>query len=114
MDLHGISMNNKWQPISANNLLEHLNEWMLVDIRDPNAFSQGHIPGAFNLNNNNFQQFINEQDFNKPVAVVCYVGNSSKGAAEMLCNVGFTNVYSLDGGMSFWRIQHPELVEMGM
>lgn len=115
MDLRGINMNNntKWQSINSDELHEHVAEWTIVDIRDPNAFSQGHIPRAFNLNNSNIQNFVNETDFDKPLVVVCYVGNSSKGAADILCNAGFNNVYSLNGGMSFWRIQHPELVEMG-
>ncbi len=115
MDLRGINMNSntKWQSISSDELHEHVAEWTIVDIRDSNAFSQAHIPRAFNLNNSNIQSFVNETDFDKPLVVVCYVGNSSKGAADILCKAGFNNVYSLNGGMSFWCIQHPELVEMG-
>ena len=105
---------NNWQPISVNELNEHRDEWQIVDIRDQNSYSQGHIPGAFNINNINLHSYIDEHDFDKPLVVVCYVGNSSKGAADIFCKAGFNKVYSLNGGMSFWRVQYPELVEMGM
>ena len=101
----------KWQHLSVTELYEHLNEWQLVDIRDHQAFLQGHIPGAVNLNNNNLQNYIDGHDFEKPLVVICYVGNSSKAAAGILGNAGFDEVYSLDGGMTIWRTQYPDLVE---
>jgi len=106
--------NSSYQPISANELFEHKADWQLVDIRDQNSFSQGHIPGAFNLNNQNIHGYIAGSDFDVPLVVICYVGNSSKGAAEVLSGAGFNKVYSLNGGMSFWRTHYPELVEMGL
>lgn len=111
MALLGIKMNNqKWQNLSVNDLVEHRENWNIVDIRDGNSFVQGHIPGAFNLNNNNIQQYIDEHEFEIPLVVVCYVGNSSKGAAEVLCNAGFDTVYSLDGGMKLWSMTQPEMI----
>jgi len=107
-------MNNSWQPLSVNELFDHKDEWQLVDIRDQNAYSQGHIPGAINLNNQNIHNYIAQSDFNKPLVVICYVGNSSKGAAEVMSSAGFKNVYSLNGGMSFWRTQYPDCIETGI
>ncbi len=110
MALRGIYMNN-WQPISVNELYDHWQEWQLVDIRAAEAFYQGHIPGAINLNNENLQNYIDHHDFEKPLVTICYVGNSSRGAAELLSRAGFEKVYSLDGGMSLWQTQYPELIE---
>ena len=101
---------NNWKHISVNELEQCRNESQLVDIRDMNSFNQGHIPGAINLNNDNLQNFITENEFEKPLVVVCYVGNSSQGAAEFLSSSGFETVYSLDGGMALWRTQYPELI----
>jgi len=106
--------NNSFQSISANELFEHKNDWQLVDIRDENSFNQGHIPGAVNLNNQNLNRYITESDFDIPLVVICYVGNSSKGAAEILSSAGFNDVYSLNGGMSFWRTHYPESIEFGL
>jgi thiosulfate sulfurtransferase len=102
---------NKWQTINVSEFNEHWEDWRVADIRDENSYSQGHIPGSINLNNLNIQNFINENDFDEPVVVVCYVGNSSKGAADFLAQAGFNKVYSLNGGMSDWRIQYPEIID---
>ena len=111
MDLLGISMNNqKWQSLTISDLLEHREEWNIVDIRDGNSFAQGHIPGAINLNNNNIQQYVDEHEFETPLVVVCYVGNSSKGAAEIMAGAGFDTVYSLEGGMKQWSMMQPDLI----
>ena len=101
---------SNWTHITADELLPNITEWNIVDIRDVNAFGQGHIPGAFHLTNDNVYDYIHEHDFSTPLVVVCYVGNSSRGAAEVLSNSGFENVYSLDGGMSFWRAAHPDVI----
>jgi len=101
---------SNWTSITADALQPNVSEWNIVDIRDANSFAQGHIPGAFNLTNDNVYQYIHEHDFSTPLVVVCYVGNSSRGAAEVLSNAGFENVYSLEGGMSFWRNAQPELL----
>ena len=113
MALRGINMNNQnWQHLAVNELSQNHQEWQLVDIRDENAFKQGHIPGAVNLNNDNLQQYIDEHDFEIPLVVICYVGNSSKQAAGIMSNAGFDTVYSLDGGMASWGAQYPEIIEV--
>ncbi len=78
----------------------------IVDIRDGNSFSNGHIDGAFNLNNDNLAQFISQADMDAPLVVVCYHGISSQTAAQYLCEQGFDDVYSLDGGFSAWHGAH--------
>ncbi|MFT5520013.1 MAG: GlpG protein [Enterobacterales bacterium] len=113
--VYGFIWNNmkekSWQHISVSELHERGEKWQVVDIRDQNTFNEGHIPQAINLNNTNFQSYIDDHDFEKSLVVVCYHGNSSKGAAATMCNAGFKDVYSLDGGMVAWSMQHPELVE---
>ena len=98
---------SNWQEITVDELLPSYKEWNIVDIRDNNAYQQGHIPGAFHLTNDNVHQFINDSDFEKPLVVVCYAGHSSRGAAEVLSNAGFETVYSLEGGMNFWQSAYP-------
>ncbi|MGL5361158.1 MAG: thiosulfate sulfurtransferase GlpE [Shewanella sp.] len=78
----------------------------IVDIRDSNSFNNGHIAGAFNLNNDNLVQFISEADMDSPLVVVCYHGISSQTAAQYLCEQGFDDVYSLEGGFSAWHGAH--------
>lgn len=83
----------------------------LVDIRDPQSFAAGHTPGAFHLTNATLQTFMQQNDFDHPVMVMCYHGNSSRGAAQYLLNQGFDAVYSIDGGFEAWLRQYPQDVE---
>lgn len=74
-----------------------------VDIRDTDSFEKGHIEGAFNLNNENMNQFISEADFKTPLFVICYSGFGSKGIAQYLADQGFIDPYSITGGFTAWQ-----------
>ena len=78
----------------------------IVDIRDEQSFEQAHIPGAFHLTNGSIQRFIDANDFDTPVVVVCYHGHSSQQAAQYMLHQGFEEVYSMDGGFEMWRMQY--------
>ena len=80
---------------------------VVVDIRDPQSFAQGHISGSHHLDNYSLADFIARADFDKPLIVACYHGNSSQGAAAYLAHQGFSEVYSLDGGFELWRSVYP-------
>ena len=83
----------------------------IVDIRDEQSFTNGHMPSAFHLTNGSLHQFTQQTEFDQPVIVVCYHGISSQQAAQYLVHQGFEEVYSMDGGFEAWRQQFP--VEMG-
>jgi len=76
---------------------------LFVDIRDPGAYGQAHIPGAIHLNDGNVQEFLQNTDKEKNVVVYCYHGNSSMGATAFLLENGFKNVASMSGGFEAWR-----------
>jgi len=80
---------------------------VIADIRDEQSFAHGHIAGSFHLTNTSMSQFMREHDFEQPVVVVCYHGNSSQGAAQYLAQQGYEQVYSMDGGFESWRQQEP-------
>ena len=56
----------------------------LIDIRDFNSFSSGHIQNAIHIEDLNIENFIQEKDKNKPILIYCYHGNSSQTAASFL------------------------------
>lgn len=85
--------------------------YVVVDIRDPNSFKSGHIPGAIELTNETLSDFMREADLDAPVVVCCYHGISSQQAAEFLISQDFTEVYSLDGGFTQWQTQFPDNIE---
>lgn len=84
---------------------------LVVDIRDPQSFAAGHIPGAIRVDSTNVDDFIRQADLDRPLVVVCYHGHSSQGAAQYFANMGFDSVYSLIGGMTQWALTEP--VEQG-
>lgn len=79
----------------------------IVDIRDEQSFAAGHIDGAVHLTNGSLNQFIQDTDFDTPVIVCCYHGNSSQQAAQFLIHHGFEEVYSMDGGFEAWKLAMP-------
>lgn len=79
----------------------------LIDIRDALSFQQEHIEGAVSIDNSNITAFISSTEKNTPLIVCCYHGFSSQSAAQFLCEQGFTDVYSLDGGFEGWKTSPP-------
>ena len=91
----------------------HQQTAVLVDIRDPQSYAMGHTPGAFHLTNDTLGAFMRDNDFDTAVMVMCYHGNSSKGAAQYLLQQGFDKVYSVDGGFDAWHRHFPAEVARG-
>ncbi|OUS26591.1 thiosulfate sulfurtransferase [Thalassotalea sp. 42_200_T64] len=87
------------------------NKYVVVDIRDANAFGIDHIPGAIHLTNDSVSNFLRDADFDAPTVVCCYHGISSQQAAQFLIGHDFSDVYSLDGGFELWGNTYPSDVE---
>ena len=78
----------------------------LIDIRDFNSFSNGHIQNAIHIEDLNIENFIQEKDKNKPILIYCYHGNSSQTAANFFYQNGFQLVFSMDEGYEGWLHSH--------
>ncbi|MBY4676067.1 thiosulfate sulfurtransferase GlpE [Marinobacterium arenosum] len=100
---------DQYSCISVNQALELIEQGVAVaDIRDPQNFQQGHMPGAVNLSNDNLHQFLTDADMDRPLIVCCYHGISSQPAAAYLVEQGFETVYSMDGGFELWQATYPD------
>lgn len=77
----------------------------LVDVRTPGEYSNGHLKGAVNMNVNgdNYEQQFNTLDKSKPVFVYCRSGGRSGNAAKKMQNMGFKEIYNMDGGITSWE-----------
>ncbi|WP_299263431.1 thiosulfate sulfurtransferase GlpE [uncultured Psychrosphaera sp.] len=80
---------------------------VIADIRDDQSFASGHVENAFHLSNASMSSFSQKYDYETPVLVFCYHGNSSQGAAQYLAQEGFDEVYSVDGGFEMWKLNYP-------
>ena len=76
----------------------------LVDVRTPEEFRGGYIPGAININLQELQQRLTRIPKDKPVIVYCRSGNRSASAANLLKQAGYTEIYDL-GGIIDWARQ---------
>lgn len=77
----------------------------LVDVRTPKEFSDGHIKGARNIDfySADFAQQLEKQlDKNQPVMLYCRSGKRSEKAARKMAELGFREVYDLQGGFLAW------------
>ncbi|MEM0542085.1 rhodanese-like domain-containing protein [Flavobacterium sp. j3] len=76
----------------------------LVDVRTPEEYSGEHIENATNVNWNgsDFTTKVAKYDKSKPIFVYCKVGGRSSQAANKLAELGFKEIYNLDGGIMKW------------
>jgi rhodanese-related sulfurtransferase len=74
----------------------------LIDVREPNEFSGGHLPGARLIPLATLPGHASELDDGKPILFVCGVGQRSALAAEYAAAAGKTNLYNIDGGTEGW------------
>ena len=76
----------------------------LVDVRTPQEYEAGHIPGALNIDvrSADFDTQAAQLNKKKTVAVYCRSGVRSRIAASKLTGMGFT-VYNLDKGINGWN-----------
>lgn len=83
----------------------HENNYLLIDVRTPEEFEENAIPGAIliPIENENFIERIETFDKNQPIYLYCRTGNRSSRAADLLVQLGFTQVYNYTGGMEEWQ-----------
>ena len=78
---------------------------LLIDVRDPDEWQEGHIPGATNFSRGTVELEIEEAapDLSTPIITHCGGGGRSALAAESLQRMGYTNVKSMAGGFKAWK-----------
>lgn len=76
----------------------------VIDLRDPAEYRKGHIVGAINLPFAKLQERWSELEAmrERPLVLVCKLGQSASSASKQLRAKGFTEVYRLGGGLVEW------------
>jgi hydroxyacylglutathione hydrolase len=78
---------------------------VVIDVREPWEFQQGHIPGAILIPLGSLSSQVDQLDHQHPVAVVCATGNRSVSAAALLGQKKFEKIYNVLGGTMAWMQQ---------
>ena len=84
--------------------LERGDKFILVDVREDNEWDKGRIPGARHLGRGVIERDIEKAIPDRGAEVVLYCGGGFRSAlaAESLQKMGYTNVWSMDGGWRGW------------
>jgi len=84
--------------------LVNAEEGLFVDLRDAGEFKQGHIVGAINIPATKLAERIAELEKyrDRPLVLVCKMGQQAGAAGKQLRAGGFQRVYKMSGGMMEW------------
>ncbi len=87
----------------AAQLMQQETDFVLLDVRTPEEYAGGHIPGAINVPNETIGSDPIDALPNKEqkILVYCRSGNRSKMAAAKLAEQGYTNIVEI-GGIQSW------------
>ena len=77
---------------------------IILDVRTANEVAQGFIKDAEHIDfyDENFETELNKLDKKNPVLIYCRSGRRSGIAMSAMRNLGFSEVYNLQGGIKEW------------
>ncbi|CAM2009132.1 rhodanese-like domain-containing protein [Acanthopleuribacter pedis] len=86
---------------------------VLLDVRKPNEFQEGHIEGAQNIDfySETFKDDLDELDRNKTYLVYCRSGGRSGRTSDLMKKMGFQRVYDLRGGIIAWKAGKQKVIQ---
>lgn len=77
-------------------------ETVWIDVRQPEEWAEGIIPGAERISLADLNGKLGELDQAKTYVLVCRSGGRSGRASQLLADAGFTQLINFDGGMLAW------------
>jgi len=102
-------MQEAYQDISVQRLREYMarrqeDEYVLVDVRQPDEYIQGHLPGALLIPLGEIPQRLAELPVDKDVVVYCRSGKRSKAAALFIASRPYVagTIFNMSGGILDW------------
>ena len=80
-------------------------KFVIVDVRTPGEFAEGHLSGAVNLDvmAPDFERQLGAMDRGKTYLVYCRTGNRSAKAIQTMERLGFRSVYHMFEGIVGWQ-----------
>ncbi len=76
---------------------------LVVDVRTPEEFRLGHIPGAVNIPHTELGSRIGEVQKSQAVVLYCMLGPRARLGEKTLLDAGLEDVLHLDGGLHAWQ-----------
>jgi rhodanese-related sulfurtransferase len=96
--------NTTLEPKEFNEQLQS-QQGVLLDVRTPEEFNEGHLADAQNIDfkNTSFEASMGQLDKNKTYFVYCKAGIRSEKAVDLMQKLGFKQVYHMQGGIDAWK-----------
>ena len=91
--------------INAEEVNSNINSYLIIDIRQKNEFTAGHIENSVNIIIDSLFDFV-EGKFNSGYVKIILVSKNGQSAAYFACLLrlgGFSNVYSMSFGLASWN-----------
>ena len=98
---------NEIRHVSMDDIVKIMNEnkdYVIVDVRTPDEYKEGHIPNAINIPNETINETIYNKlkDKNQLILIYCRSGSRSRQAAYKMQKLGYTNLVDF-GGIINWK-----------
>jgi molybdopterin/thiamine biosynthesis adenylyltransferase/rhodanese-related sulfurtransferase len=79
--------------------------WTLLDVREPDEYEQGAVPGSIHIPRGNLESQIENRvpDKSTPIVAMCAGGVRSAFAAKTLLELDYQQIVSMDGGFNRWK-----------
>ena len=87
---------------AARRLREDPDHPVLLDVREMNEFVTARAPGAMLVPTSAFVARLDELPADRPLLVICHLGNRSAAVTGYLTRMGRTDVANVAGGMEAW------------
>ena len=96
-------------------LVENPGQALIVDVREPQEFSAGHVPGAINIPRGRIESQIwdyvgssDQADKERPIILQCQSGKRATLASQTLQELGFTHTTVVLMNLDEWKkVGHP-------
>jgi rhodanese-related sulfurtransferase len=87
--------------------------FLLIDVREESEWSRDHLPGAIHLSKGIIERDIEQRVPDTAAEIVLYCGGGFRSAlaADHLQKMGYTNVWSMDGGHRGWKEKGHPLIQ---
>jgi rhodanese-related sulfurtransferase len=100
------SANNKAPTVTPEEALRRKEAGaVILDVREPDEWQAGHVPGAKHIPLGSLTARAGELDPSAEIIAVCHSGVRSNAAVLALRRAGFGNSWNLAGGMLAWERQ---------
>jgi rhodanese-related sulfurtransferase len=88
-------------------------DFVVLDVRTPEEFNDGHIQGAINIdyNSGGFKTELQELDKKKTYFVYCRTARRSAEAVKIMKDLGFKNIIRMKGDVVKWKSENLPLVK---